>query len=131
VAAGANRKLEGTARVHETSRLTMFLVVAVAALVACGRGQPTVIHVRNDSGVQLRDLVLSGTGFKVSLASLAPDGQVDLSAFPTGESGLGVSLVANGRTVTVAEQGYFEGGGRYEVDLVIRPDLSVAVDSRL
>jgi hypothetical protein len=77
----------------------------------------------------LHSVTLSGPGFRRQLGEIAPASTVETSVEPVGESSISISFRALGKNVRVPPDGYFEGGGRYVVVVVVHPDLSVGVSS--
>lgn len=107
----------------------LYLVSLAVALSGCSSGVP--ITIANHSAVAVQELVLSGSGFSQSVATIAPGDSATVLIHATGESGLGVAFTANAHRVTLPEQGYFEGSGGYKVSVAINPNLSVLVRSDL
>ena len=99
------------------------------ALSACGSGATVAFH--NESDHQLKAVELSGSGFKATLGTIAPGQSITARVYPSGESGLAVSFIANGQNLSYKPQGYFEGGGMYKVSASVNKDLTVSVDSDL
>lgn len=106
-------------------------IFATVVIVACARTSTTTVHLRNDSAEDLRNIVLSGHGFRVTTPRLGAGERTDVSVAFEGESDVAVSFVVKGRTVSTPRQGYFEGNGAYTGDVVIKSDLSVAATFRL
>lgn len=108
---------------------TLLLTVTLALLSGCSGS--TSVSVENRSGLLLQSIVLSGGGFEQSIGDLAPGATVKIQVNPSGESGLGISFSANGKDISLPPSGYFEGGGRYSVTVVVTPELTASVDSHL
>lgn len=106
-------------------------ILASVVMVACARPSNTTVHLRNDSTAEVTNVVLSGHGFRVTTPTLGAGESTDVSVAFEGESDLAVAFMVKGRTVVAPGQGYFEGNGAYTGDVVIKPDLSVAVTFRL
>jgi hypothetical protein len=109
-------------------------LIAITALVflgACGLVGKPMVRIHNKSSAPLSNMTLSGQGFSVSLLSLRPGETRKLSIRPHGESSISVSFTANGKRYSNEPQGYFENNPLYVVDVTVKPDLSVAVESTL
>lgn len=117
-------------RIRELATFMGAVAVAAVATLACST-ESTILHVTNESAVTLESVVLSGSGFRVTAPDIPAGGSIDVLVSSRGESGLAVSFIAAGREVSMPEQGYFEGGGSYAGDVIIKPDLSVSVQFRL
>ncbi len=107
-------------------RFAIWLLIALA-LSACGSG--TSVTFKNQSKYRLEAVQLSGSGFKASLGEVPPRQSLTVKVYPSGESGLSVSFVANGQTYNYEPQDYFEGGGMYKVSATVERDLTVSVRS--
>lgn len=105
------------------------LLVLVFVLASCSR--ETGLTVTNHSSGVITNSSISGSGFSERIDRLAAGAEHRLSIHPRGESGARVAFDAGGRHIDVGEQGYFEGGGRYRVAVIIEPDLNVTVSSEL
>ena len=117
-------------RIREAATFMGAIAVAAVATLACST-ESTIIHVTNESAVTLESVVLSGSGFRVTAPDIPAGGSIDVLVSSRGESGLAVSCIAAGREISMPEQGYFEGGGSYAGDVIIKSDLSVSVEFRL
>lgn len=111
-----------------SSRL-LILLALVFVLASCSR--ETGLTVANHSPGVITNIVVSGSGFSEHLDHLAAGLERGLLVHPRGESGIRVAFDAASRHIDVGEQGYFEGGGRYRVAVIIEPDLNVTVSSAL
>lgn len=107
----------------------LIMTVAAAALVAIGLWSleraffgPPVITVVNETGYVVSRLNVTGEGFSVSLPDLSTGSQVTTIARPPGESGLAVSFLINGQTVTKDDVAYIEPSGGYVTVVTLRPD---------
>lgn len=110
-------------------RLSLSTILITCCLVGCDRATP--VSVLNQSGATLRDVVVSGNGFDQRLGDIAQGVTATTQVRPKGESGLKLSFQSGHRLVTLPAGGYFEGGGRYAVTVVVTPDLGAAVSSTL
>jgi hypothetical protein len=97
-------------------------------LVSCSRSP--VVTLRNDSGVQLQNIVVSGSGFSEKIDILLVGGTHSFSPRIRGESGIRVQFDAAGQHHDPGEQGYFEAGEPYRVSVMIDPKMNVAVDAK-
>src|SRR5512134_3224618 len=97
------------------------MVLLAVGTVACAR-KPTIVHIKNDSSFDLTSVVLSGSGFRVKAPNVPSGGSTAVAINCRGESGLAVAFVAQGRTLSTPTQSYFEEGGKYEGDVVIKGD---------
>ena len=107
--------------------------VAAAAtalfITACDRGP--IIQVINRSDVELREVVLSGSGFSERVTSLPAAGHHSFSPSVRGESSLSVTFAAAGVHHESAQDTYFEGGESYFVVVTIDPQMKVTTDAKL
>ena len=110
-------------------RRSLLLGIALLGLAGCSGSTP--LSVENRSGVLLKSVVVSGSGFTQAMGNIAPGATATAKIRPRGESGLALSFVALGKSITLPPSGYFEGGGSYAVTVVVTPDLGASVDSRL
>ena len=111
-------------------RRLLLLVAALFCLANCSNPS-TRLTVANHSAVPLEQVVVSGSGFRQSLGTIAPGSTSTAAIRPNGESGLAISFNAAGRRSDLPPQGYFEAGGNYAVTAVIGPDLEATVDATL
>jgi hypothetical protein len=107
-----------------------FLLPLLLVLVTSCSRHPRVTVV-NASADSLTNLVLSGSGFSESLASLAPGEQKTIEVRPSGDTGLSLSFDARGTTHATPADGYFEASGFYRVTATVQPDFSVKVESEI
>ena len=110
-------------------RFSLSTILITCCLVGCDRSTP--VSVMNQSGATLRNVVISGSGFDQPLGDIAQGVAATTQVRPRGESGLKLSFQSGHRLVTLPAGGYFEGGGRYEVTVVVTRDLGAAVNSTL
>ena len=111
-------------------RHLLLLVAAIGCLASCSN-PPTPLRVTNRSAVPLEEVIVSGSGFRQSLGTIAPGATRTAGIRPKGESGLAISFNAGGRHSDFPPGGYFEGGGHYAVTAVVGADLDVTVDATL
>lgn len=99
-------------------------------LSACSAGTP--VQIINRSQTPLHDVRVSGAGFSVPVAPVLAPGEIrTVRVDPRGESGIAVSFRARERGFALPEQGYFEGTGPYSVSVVVQPDHSVSVSTKI
>ncbi len=111
-------------------RITLSALLAILMLsAACSRS--TTISIENRSSMSLESVVIKGSGFSHAMGRIAPQARETAAVVPTGESGLAISFIANGRRVDLPASGYFEGGGRYRVKVVVTPALAATVEAEL
>jgi uncharacterized lipoprotein YajG len=110
-------------------KLTALIAIAITLLVGCSSNPE--VRVRNQSAMPIRNIRLSGKGFSVQVPDLAPGEAWMTNVKPSGESGVHLSFNAGARRFDVAEQGYFEAQGGYKVEVLIEPNMTVRVNSRL
>ena len=72
---------------------------------------PTQIVVRNLSASELRNVVISGSGFRLFCPTVPIGRSVILTARLTADTGIAVAFDAAGRHVAAPEQDYASGGG--------------------
>jgi len=106
-----------------------FLFLTAIALGGCSNGTP--VTVTNRSAAPIENVTISGAGFARKIGTVASGQSVSVSVEPAGESSMGLSFRAGSRMLTIPPQGYFEGGGAYQVSVVIGPDLRASVSSNL
>ena len=107
-------------------------VLAGAVIVAAGAAllgvwDSPVVRVSNLSATELRNVVLTGRGFTVTLERLAPGESREATVHPRGESSVDIAFDAAGRRVRAQGDTYIEPVGGYRVEMDIAPDLSVRV----
>lgn len=100
-------------------------------LVTAACSQGPLIEVTNRSDIELRDVVLSGSGFSERIARLPPGGLHSLSPAVRSESSLAVAFDAAGAHHEALLDTYFEGGEPYFVAVTIDQQLKVSVDAKL
>lgn len=98
---------------------------AVPGLV--GVWNAPVVKLHNRSALELRNVVLTGSGFTVTLERLAPGESRKATVHPRGESSVDIAFDAAGRRVRAQGDTYIEPVGGYRVEMDIAPDLSVRV----
>jgi hypothetical protein len=87
----------------------------------------TKVHIKNESGHDLYDLVLSGSGFSQKVAELKDGAKTTIEVFPTGDSSLNLQFFANGKKYDLPQDTYFEAGGAYTVFVKIGNNFKVNV----
>jgi len=90
-----------------------------------------VLVVANESNVQLRDVVASGSGFSERLGTIGPHETRRIAIRPRGESGLELRFKAPEKDVAFGPEGYLEGTGGYGVTATVSQDFHVTVKSEL
>ena len=106
------------------------LLAVCLLLGGIGCTHPTA-RIRNESTTRLTNVRISGRGFDVTVPELASGEQRVVTINPRGESGVAVAFDANGRHVKTPGEGYVEDDSMYVVDIVVKPNLSVAVNTDL
>jgi hypothetical protein len=86
------------------------------------------LKVINQSGEDLQELILEGSGFREKLGDLPAGESRIVTVHPNGESGVRLSFLAKGQPFTSDSQGYFESYGGYRV--VVWIDRDFQVDAR-
>ena len=91
-------------------------------------GGSTSITIENRSGVPLRQVSVSGSGFEASVYEIKPNAEVRLRVYPSGESALRVAFTAGGHRVSHPIDTYLESGYRVRVfvDADLKPTVEVA-----
>jgi hypothetical protein len=105
------------------------LLLTSIALSGCSPGTPVTIT--NSSAAPIESVTISGSGFTKQVGRIAPGQTVSVYVQATGESGLGIAFRSGLRRISARPQGYFEGGGPYEVSILVASDLSTKVNSVL
>ncbi len=108
----------------------LWSVVPLAGLLACG-GREVPVTLQNMSGHDLREVVLTGSGFTDTVAQVAAGQSITVRVQAQGESGLALSFLAEGRQVDHPAAGYFEGDGGYTVQATIDSAFGVDIRSTL
>ncbi len=104
------------------------LMAVVAILLVRALSPPATIIVHNASAAELRNVVVSGRGFRVSCPTLPAGQSVTLSAQLTADTGIAVAFDAGDRHVSTPEQDY-AGGGGFRINVEVSPELVVSVRS--
>jgi hypothetical protein len=107
----------------------LWIVVASLALGSCSPQNQLIVV--NESNVELRDFVASGSGFSQRLGTIAPHTERRVAIQSRRESGLEVRFKASEKVVSSGPDGYFEGSGGYRITATISQDLHVTVKSEL
>ena len=89
------------------------------------------VTVRNNSGVTITNVVISGQGFSEKLRDIVPGGSERAALRPTADSGLRLAFDANGTRHSPPENGYLEASPHYRVTATVAPDFSVKVESSI
>jgi hypothetical protein len=118
-----------TGRGFEPMRSLFWSGVACLVLVGCSPQNQVVVI--NQSNLQLRDVLVSGSGFSEQLGTIAPHEERRVVVHCRGESGLKISFKTDGNDVSFGPGGYFEGSGGYQVTATVSKDLGVSVKSEL
>ena len=108
----------------------LFWPGAACLVLVCCASQNQVVVV-NQSNLQLRDVVVSGSGFSEQLGTIGPHEERRVGIHCRGESGLTLGFKAGGNDVSFGPDGYFEGSGGYLITATISKDLGVSVKSEL
>jgi len=101
------------------------------SLVLAGCSPSNQLAIVNQSNLQVRDVVASGSGFSESVGTIAPHQERRVVIHCRGESGVKLTLKADGKDVSFGPDGYFEGSGGYLITATISKDLGVSVKSQL
>jgi hypothetical protein len=104
-------------------------VALALSVVSCSRGP--VVTIRNDSGGELQNVVISGSGFSENIGTLPPAATHSFSPRVRGESGIRVQFDAAGEHHDSGEQDYFEAGEPYRVSVTVDQQIKVAVDAKV
>jgi hypothetical protein len=108
------------------------LLPSIAVCLALTNCSPhNHLVVANDSDVELRDVVASGSGFSLALGTIAPRAERRVAIRCRGESGLELRFKAGEREISFGPDGYFEGSGGYLITATVSRDLRVTVKSQL
>jgi hypothetical protein len=103
-------------------------VFAMALLQGCSSGVP--ISIANQSGQALRNVTISGSGFRQHV-SLIPSGETTtLHVDPKGETGVAIAFNLGEKRFSYAEDGYFESDG-YQVAITVDAVGRASVRSEL
>ena len=106
------------------------MAAAATFLILVSCHDPDYATINNDSGIELRNVVISGSGFSQRVGTLAPAARYAFAPKPRGESGVRVEFDVADQHYDSGEQGYFEGSD-YRVSIRIDRDMKIAVDTSL
>ena len=101
------------------------LPVFAVVLASCGDAR---VHIANKSSSDLGDVQLIARGTIVPVGVLAAGKERTVAVCPKGESSLTVKFHAAGKNHEVEADTYFECDSFYELNVEIKPDLSVTAD---
>jgi hypothetical protein len=113
--------------------LASFVLLAIGASLLAGEvihrrmQTPPRLKIVNRSGVELQQLRLEGSGFNEEVGTLPAGGSRWTEVYPTGESGVYVSFIANGQPHKSDYEGYFENSGGYRLIITVDKDFQVTV----
>ena len=107
----------------------LWIAVASLAFMCCSPQSQLIVV--NESNVELRDFVASGSGFSQRLGTIAPHTERRVAIHSRSESALEVRFKAGERVVSSGPDGYFEGFGGYRITATVWQDLHVTVKSEL
>ena len=103
----------------------LYLTFCILFLFSCSSRGAT-IHVKNKSGSNLTNIVISGNGFTNSISKLKIGESTSIQVLPKGESSLIVQFMTDGKKYNLPQDTYFEG--QYTVYVEIMEDLTVNVN---
>jgi|UniRef100_UPI0037841885 hypothetical protein len=112
---------------HTLILLAALLLVPVTAFLSGCSRQPQLM-VSNHSSAPLTNVIISGSGFSESIATIAPAEKATVGVMPSGESSLRLEFDAGGKHFTATPDCYFESASYYRVNATVAPDFSVKVD---
>jgi hypothetical protein len=107
------------------------LAAAAVALSVAGCSRSPIVTLKNNSGRELQNVVISGSGFSERVGTLSSEGSHSFSPHVRGESGIRTQFDAAGQHHDSGEQGYFEASGGNRVSVVIDSEMKVAVYAKL
>lgn len=107
------------------------LIALILLLLWAGCSRDTDLSVVNRSSIAITNVVIVGSGFSERIERIPAGAERTLTIRPRGESAASVSFDAGVQHVETTEQGYFEGGGDYRVQVIIEPDLKITVSSAI
>src|SRR3546814_7430058 len=107
--------------------MTRSLLLMVSLLLLGGCSETTTVTVENRSAVLLQSVAVAGSGFKQRIGDIPPGATATAQVSPSGESDLSMSFRVNGKEFALPPAGYFEGGGRYAVNVTVTPELRASV----
>jgi hypothetical protein len=90
-----------------------------------------VITLKNDSGKRMSNILLSGSGFSQTVASLEPHSTTSVVVYPQGESGLKIEFAIEEKSRMKDDLAYLERFGSYCVTVRVAADLAITSDIRL
>jgi hypothetical protein len=93
-------------------------------------GAPVII-LKNDSGKRMSNILLSGSGFSQTVASLEPHSTTSVVVYPQGESGLKIEFAIEERSHMKDDLAYLERFGGYCVTVRVPADLAITSDIHL
>jgi hypothetical protein len=101
---------------------------AMAFLLGCSSKVP--ISITNESGHALRNVTVSGSGFRQNISLIPTGDTTTLYVVPKGESGVAVAFNLGEKRYSYAEDGYFEAG-HHEVAVTVNTAGRASVHSEL
>ncbi|OUC16640.1 MAG: hypothetical protein B0A82_00745 [Alkalinema sp. CACIAM 70d] len=104
--------------------------MGLTVLAGC-RDRATTVEIVNRSSVEITNVTAKGPGFTQPVGTIPPGQTHQISVHPSGEASLQLEFDAQGKRHTSRPDGYFEGGGNYQVSATIAPDFSVKVETQI
>jgi hypothetical protein len=90
-----------------------------------------VIILKNDSGKRMSNILLSGSGFSQTVASLEPHSTTSVVVYPQGESGLKIEFAIEEKSHMKDDLAYLQRFGGYCVTVRVAADLAITSDIQL
>ena len=88
---------------------------------------PQIIII-NNSKLELKNIILSGSGFTEKAGNLVPGSNLSLVVHPRGESSLELSFSAKSEKYQKDDLAYIEASGGYIIKLIIDESLNIKLD---
>ncbi len=118
-----------------SKRARLLLLVTSCCIVlvdgAALRWNVVRVYLANHAGRPISDVRLAGRCFERLVPRLDADESRTYWVRPCGDSSLEVTFRSGAEQVARSNLGYFESGGGYSIELVVDPDLGVAVEDYL
>ncbi|MBD2326025.1 hypothetical protein [Alkalinema sp. FACHB-956] len=115
--------------------LSALVLIGLTVIPGCGDRsggyRTTPVTIVNRSSAEITNVTAKGPGFSQPVGTIPPGQARQISVQPSGEASLQLEFEAQGKRHTSRPDGYFEGGGSYQVKATIEADFSVKVDTQI
>lgn len=108
--------------------ILMVVVGALGFRMLSVYDSPPRIVIDNQSGVELRDLVLEGAGYKEQVDRVPAHSSTSVTVHPKGKAGPRISFQVGSATHSADVSAYIEQKGGYVLTITVDPDLAIHSD---